>query len=152
GVEARWPIVADVDVDSAMASSHALFLIGGAGSNAIVNRIADKLPLRLEGNQVVLGGHRLEGKELGMMFIYPNPEHPRRYVIVLAAPDAAGTLRALSLPRLLPDYVVYDEQVAGARGQMVLGTASLLAGGLFDEQWSLPEVWVDPVDSKRRKK
>ncbi len=151
GVEARWPIIADVDVDASLASTHALFLVGSAQSNAYVARIADQLPLRLEGRQALVGKQRLEGNELGMLFIHPNPLHPGRYVIVLAAPDVAGTLRALSLPRMLPDFVVYDEYVAGARGQMVLGSASLLAGGMFDQQWGLPERWQDPIDAKRRK-
>jgi predicted esterase len=151
GVEARWPVIADVDVDVSLASTHALFLVGSSQSNAYVARIADRLPLRMEGRQVVMGAHRIEGKELGMLFVYPNPLHPNRYVIVLAAPDAAGTLRALSLPRMLPDFVVYDERVAGARGQMVLGSASLLAGGMFDQGWGLPESWQDAVDAKRMK-
>ncbi len=151
GVEARWPVVADVDVDASLASTHALFLVGSSQSNAYVAQIADRLPLRMEGRQVLVGTHRIEGKEIGMLFVYPNPLHPNQYVIVLAAPDVPGTLRALSLPRMLPDFVVYDERVAGARGQMVLGSASLLAGGMFDQGWGLPERWQDPVDAKRMK-
>lgn len=138
GVEARWPVIADVDVDDATASKHALFLIGSATSNAYVARIRDRLPIRVEGRRVVAGDRSFEGEGVGALFVYPNPLHPDRYVVVLAAPDVAGTLRALSLPRMLPDFVVYDDGVAGARGQIVLGTASLLAGGMFDERWQLP--------------
>ena len=140
GVEARWPVVADVDVDEAMASSHALFLIGSASSNAYVAKLADRLPIHVEGSRVMVGERAFEGKGIGALFVYPNPLHPQRYVVVLSAPDVAGTLRALSLPRMLPDFVVYDDSVAGARGQIVLGTASVLAGGMFDERWRLPSV------------
>jgi predicted esterase len=138
GVEARWPVVADVDVTDAIASSHALFLIGSSRSNAYVARIEDRLPIRVEGRRVVTGEAIHEGQEIGALFVHPNPLHPDRYVVVLSAPDVAGTLRALSLPRMLPDFVVYDAKVAGARGQMVLGSASLVAGGMFDERWRLP--------------
>lgn len=138
GVEARWPVIADVDVTEALASSHALFLIGSASSNAYVARIEDRLPIRVEGERVLVGATTHQGREIGTLFVHPNPLHPDRYVVVLASPDVAGTLRALSLPRMLPDFVVYDAKVAGARGQMVLGSASLVAGGMFDERWRLP--------------
>ncbi|PIE06186.1 MAG: hypothetical protein CSA75_00810, partial [Sorangium cellulosum] len=103
GVEARWPVVADVDVDEVMAASHALYLVGSARSNAYVEKIADRLPIRVEGHEIVVGSKRFGSQEVGTLFVYPNPLHPQRYVVVLAAPDVAGTLRALSLPRMLPD-------------------------------------------------
>ena len=149
GVEARWPVIADVDLDDTVASTHALFLVGSERSNSYVGRIAEHLPFRLEARAVVAGTHRFEGNELGVQFIFPNPLHPNRYVVVLASGDVSGTLRALSLPRMLPDFVVYDERVAGARGQTVLGNAAVLAGGMFGQRWELPSSLVDPVDAKR---
>ncbi len=138
GVEARWPVLADIDVDEAMASSHALFLVGNARSNAYLARIEARLPIRIEGDAVVAGASRFRGEQVGTMFIYPNPEHPERYVLVLEGADITGLLRGLSLPRLLPDFIVYDAGLAGARGQTVLGTAHVLAGGMFDSAWNLP--------------
>jgi hypothetical protein len=58
-------------------------------------------------------------------------------VVVIAGVDVPGTLRAMSLPDMLPDYVVYDRRLAAARGQLVLGKAELVEGGLFDERWGL---------------
>lgn len=144
GVEAKWPIVADVDLDEATEASHALLLVGNARSNAYVASINDRLPIRIDGDAVVVGDRRMSGSELGTMFIYPNPKHPEHYVVVVESVDVAGTLRALSLPRLLPDFVVYDQAVATARGQMVLGSAALLAAGFFDGQWRLPVEISDP--------
>ena len=50
---------------------------------------------------------------------------------------ALGTWRSLSLPDMLPDYVVYDEGVEAAHGQLLLGLGSFKAGGYFDEDWGL---------------
>ena len=150
GVEARWPVTADVDLTESVASSHALYLIGSAKSNAYVARIADRLPIKLDGAEVVVGDRRFGGAELGSLFVYPNPEHLDRYVIVLLAPDVAGTLRVLSLPRMLPDFLVYDQGLSGARGQMVLGGAKVLAGGMFDMGWGLPGLVTDSVDVGRK--
>jgi len=139
GWEVRWPVVADVDVTDEMASTHALVLIGNATSNSWLRSIDEKLPIRLDGQAVVVGGKRYDGDELGAMFIYPNPRFPERYVLVIEAPDVAGLYRALSLPRLLPDYVVYDASVAPARAHLVLNTAPVLAAGMFDNRWRLAE-------------
>jgi hypothetical protein len=51
----------------------------------------------------------------------------------------------MSLPDLLPDFVVWDEAVAPSRGQVLLGTGSLRAGGVFTKDWSLPSQISDPL-------
>ena len=139
GVEAKWPVVADVDLDDATAASHALVLIGNAQSNQVIATLDQQLPIRVDGQSIAVGARKFSGRNVGTMFIHPNPKHQDRYVVLIEAPDPGGLLRALSLPRLAPDYVVYDDGVAGARGQIVLGGASILAGGMFDERWRLEE-------------
>jgi hypothetical protein len=39
---------------------------------------------------------------------------------------------------MLPDYVVFDEDVAAARGKLTLGTATVRQAGFFDSSWGLP--------------
>jgi hypothetical protein len=63
---------------------------------------------------------------------------------VIAGTTAIGTWRSLSLPELLPDFVVYDEGVKLARGQQVLGKASVRAAGFFDMNWKLPSPLPSP--------
>jgi hypothetical protein len=40
----------------------------------------------------------------------------------------------------LPDFIVYDDHIAFARGQIVLGNGTPLAAGLFRSDWSLGKV------------
>jgi hypothetical protein len=63
---------------------------------------------------------------------------------VVAGTDVPGTLRALSLPELLPDFVVWDERLAPSRGQLLLGAGSVRAGGFFTKEWALPAQIEDP--------
>jgi hypothetical protein len=70
-------------------------------------------------------------------------------VVVLEGVGVAGLRRGLSLPRLVPDFVVYDEGVAGARGQLELGGATVRAAGFFERDWSLPADIADPLDGRR---
>ena len=41
--------------------------------------------------------------------------------------------------------MVYDVDVASARGQMILGSGSVRAGGFFTNAWELPPVVLDPL-------
>jgi predicted esterase len=138
GFEIDYPILADTAYDPAAWKGHAVALIGGPASNLVTRRLDDRLPIHVRPGEVRAGAERFEGDELGAAFVYPNPDNPGHYVAVIAGASVPGTLRAMSLPDLLPDFVVYDRGVARSRGQMILGRGSLLAGGMFDEQWALP--------------
>jgi len=98
----------------------------------------------------VLAGQRITGKQLGAAFVRPNPRRPDRYVAVVEGVDALGTWRALSLPDILPDFVVYDENVAPARGQMLLSAGAARAAGFFENDWSLPASFADPLATVAR--
>jgi poly(3-hydroxybutyrate) depolymerase len=148
GISVKYPMMSDAEFlarGEALANDRALFLVGGARSNRVVRALEADFPIRVDGDAIVLGGQRIVGKQLGAAFVRPNPRRPDRYVAVVEGVDALGTWRALSLPDLLPDFVVYDESVAPARGQMLLSAASVRAAGFFDNDWSLPAAFADPL-------
>lgn len=153
GVSVRYPILSDAEFfarGEALANDKALFLVGNARGNRVVRALEADLPIRVDGDAVVLGGQRITGSQLGAAFVRPNPRRPDRYVAVVLGVDALGTWRALSLPDLLPDFVVYDERVAPARGQMLLSAASVRAAGFFQNDWSLPSSFADPLAGATR--
>jgi predicted esterase len=146
GVRVDYPVMSDVEFLSAgesIANDRALFLVGNAKSNGVLREIEGELPIRVEEGAVVLGGARVLPKtgdlpQLGVAFIHPNPRRPDRYVVVVEGVGPLGTWRSLSLPDMLPDYVVFDEDVAPARGKLTLGTATVRRAGFFDVSWALP--------------
>jgi len=147
-VTVEYPVMSDVEFfakGEKLANAKGLFLVGNAKSNGVVRALDARLPIHVDGDAVVLGGERYTGREVGVAFIRPNPENPARYVVVVEGVDAPGTWRSLSLPDLLPDFVVYDVDVASARGQMILGSGSVRAGGFFTNAWELPPVVLDPL-------
>jgi hypothetical protein len=139
GVDAKYRVVADTDFDDRMAESHSLVLVGGADSNRVVRELEPALPFQIVGQTVVARERHKEwrGTDLGVIFIHPNPKHPSRYVVVIEGADAFGTLRALALPDLMPDWMVFDRDIASARGSLILGNARPLAAGMFERDWSL---------------
>jgi hypothetical protein len=141
GVDARYLIIADTELTDDIADAHSLVLVGDAGSNRVVRAMDAKLPFRVSGRTVSAwtNGQRKKtwsGSDIGVAFVYPNPDHPARYVLVVEGTTPLGTFRSLALPDLLPDFAVYDEHVETARGQLTLGDASLMAAGLFRKDWS----------------
>jgi hypothetical protein len=118
-----------------MKAAH-LVLYGTPGDNSVIERLRDKLPIRVEADAVVLGDKRYTNKGVGTRFIYPNPEAPSNYVLVLAAPTLEGLRRVHNLPDFLPDYVVYDASSAAARPRLAPGKAPP-ARGFFDARWRL---------------
>jgi hypothetical protein len=155
GVSVAYPVLSDAEFlerGEALANDKALFLVGNAKSNAVLRPLEARLPIVVEGDAVVIAGERITGREVGAAFIRPNPERPDRYVVVVEGVDAPGTWRSLSLPDLIPDFVVWDEEVAPARGQMILGSGSLRAGGFFTNEWELPPSVGDPLVHTARPK
>jgi hypothetical protein len=151
GVHVNYPVMSDVEFfarHEALANDRALFLVGNAKSNLVVRELEPSFPVRIDGGNVVLGERviapkpgRENGSQLGAAFIRPNPRRPDRYVVVVEGVGPLGTWRSLSLPDMLPDFVVYDEDIAPARGLFLLGGATLRAAGFFGEEWSLPAPW-----------
>ena len=121
-------------------------------SNRVVSELDPDFPIHIDGDDVVLGEKRFAPKDgtasasqLGAAFIRPNPRRPDRYVVVVEGVGPLGTWRSLSLPEMLPDFVVFDEDVSPASGQLSLGAGKVRAAGFFDNGWSLPGRAPAPV-------
>ncbi|MGE0790032.1 MAG: extensin family protein [Sandaracinaceae bacterium] len=135
----RQTVVADTDVTPEMMRSAHLALYGSPGDNAVLERMMDRLPIRLEDGALVMdNGRRFEGRDVGVRYIYPNPEAPGRYVLVHAGLSADAVSRTRNLPDFVPDYVVYDRRSSGSRPRLIMGRNSPLAAGYFDRFWQLP--------------
>jgi hypothetical protein len=147
-VHVDFPVMSDTEFyarGEALANEKALFLVGNAKSNRVVRELEPGMPVRIEGEDVVLGTKHFAPKagtagqsQLGVAFIRPNPKRADRYVVVVEGVGPLGTWRSLSLPDMLPDFVVFDEDVAPARGGLILGGGHVRAGGFFRNDWSLP--------------
>lgn len=154
GVDVKYPMMSDAeffDRGESVANDRSLFLVGNAASNRVLAALERDLPISLKNGQIVTSnGQKFSGAESGVAFIRPNPRRPDRYVVVVEGATALGTWRSLSLPDLLPDFVVYDERVAPSRGQIVLGPGSVLAAGFFDDDWGWPAKTEDPLARAKR--
>jgi hypothetical protein len=117
------PIKDDKDVTEDDIKTSNLILWGDPKSNAVLAKIADKLPLKEFGDTTVT------------LLVYPNPLNPNKYVVL----NSGFTFReydylnnARQVPKL-PDYAVID--VTTPPNSRLPG--KVVRAGFFDEKWQL---------------
>ncbi len=117
------PIKDDKDVTDDDIKNSNLILWGDPKSNAILAKIADKLPLKEFGDTTVTA------------LIYPNPLNPTKYVVLNSGftyREYAYLNNARQVP-VLPDYAVID--ITTPPNSRYPG--KIVRAGFFDEQWKL---------------
>jgi pimeloyl-ACP methyl ester carboxylesterase len=123
----------DKDIGDADIAEHNLILWGDPSSNKVLAKIADKLPLRWDGEQVKLGKETFAAAHHMPLLIYPNPLNPKRYVVL----NSGFTFReydylnnARQVPKL-PDFAVIDVRTPPSSRL----PGKVAAAGFFDEEW-----------------
>jgi dienelactone hydrolase len=124
----------DIAVTDADVASSNLVLWGDPGSNRVLARIADELPVKWTAEGVTVGSHKFPATHAPIL-IYPNPLNPKKYVVL----NSGHTFRefdnlnnARQIPKL-PDYAVVDTTVAPDERW----PGKVVAAGFFDEEWKL---------------
>jgi dienelactone hydrolase len=125
----------DSDLTPEEIAAHNLVLWGDPGSNAVLAKIADRLPIKWTRQSVVVGKQAHPSERHALLAIYPNPLNPARYVVL----NSGFTFReydylnnARQIPKL-PDWAVVDIETppdARAPGKIV-------DAGFFGEKWEL---------------
>jgi hypothetical protein len=128
------PVKDDSQVNDADIAANNLVLWGDPGSNQVLGRIADKLPVKWTVAGVTVGNKTYPPGHVPLL-IYPNPLNPAKYVVL----NSGFTFRefdalnnARQVPRL-PDWAVVDTSTppdAYAPGKIA-------AAGFFGEDWKL---------------
>lgn len=134
----RQEVMADTELTDEVMQNSTVVLYASPGSNAVLNRIAGALPVRLEDDAITVGAQRFAGRDIGTRFIYPNPVAPGRYVIVQAAVTAEAVRRGNKLPEFLPDWAVYEGRELRGAQRRAAGRTRLEGMGYFDNRWQLP--------------
>jgi hypothetical protein len=126
----------DKDINDADIAGNNLVLWGDPSSNALLAKIAGKLPVKWEKDGIRLGDRTYEAGHHVPVLIYPNPLNPKRYVVL----NSGFTFReydylnnARQIPKL-PDYAVVDiDKPVTSRAP-----GGIVAAGFFTETWGLP--------------
>ncbi len=116
---------ADTAITDADIANNNLVLFGDPGSNHLLARVLNRLPLKWTKDSITLAGKTYTAADHVPVMIYPNPLNPKRYLVInsgLSAPrggDAFG------------DYAML-KGATDAAGKTVLASVD---GGVFNEAW-----------------
>ena len=128
-------VVDDTAVTDEHIANSNLILWGDPTSNAVLKKIADKLPIRWGDSEIIVGDEKFPSDRHAAIAIYPNPLNSNRYVVL----NSSFTFReydylnnARQVPKL-PDWAIIDLRTPpGSRSPGKIAEA-----GFFNEQWQL---------------
>jgi hypothetical protein len=129
-------VVADTAVTADDIANSNLILWGDPSSNAVIKKIADKLPVKWDGKNLVFAGKTYDAAHIAPILIFPNPLNPQRYVVLnsgFTMREAAALNNAQQTPKL-PDWAIVDLNTPPDAYQ----PGKILRAGFFDEQWQPP--------------
>lgn len=128
-------VIDDTAVTDEHIANSNLVLWGAPASNAVLAKIADKLPIRWSDETLAVGNETYDAAHHAPVAISPNPLNPNRYVVL----NSSFTYReydylnnARQVPKL-PDWAIVDIRTPpNSRFPGKIADA-----GFFDEQWRL---------------
>ncbi len=128
------PTVDDAKLTDDQIKNSNLVLWGDPSSNAVLKKIADKLPVKWTKDGLEFGGKKYDAATHLPILIFPNPLNPRRYVVLnsgftFSRACASGT-NSLQTPKL-PDWAIVDTTVPPDDKF----PGKIVDAGFFDEQW-----------------
>lgn len=108
-----------------------LVLLGTAAENAIVARLADQLPVRMDDGRIVCSdGLTLPAAQRTLGLVHFNPLAPERLVFWIASSEPAGYSPEATVPALCsPLFIGADLLVTHATQRQLVATRS------FDSRW-----------------
>ncbi|MCH9655168.1 MAG: prolyl oligopeptidase family serine peptidase [Planctomycetes bacterium] len=81
-LRAKVPVINDHEVSDKIIADKNLILFGDPGSNSLIAKIVEDLPIQWAKDQITVNGKNYETQNHGVVLIYPNPLNPARYVVI----------------------------------------------------------------------
>jgi dienelactone hydrolase len=76
------PLITDDKLTDEHIANSNLILFGDPGSNSVMARVIEKLPVVWTKDGLAVNGQSYDSKSHQLSMIYPNPLNPRRYVVI----------------------------------------------------------------------
>lgn len=131
------PVKDDSEVTEEDIAQSNLVLWGDPGSNSVLARVLDQLPIEWTKQKLTANGRSHDAATFAPILIYPNPLNPQRYVVI----NSGFTYReydylnnARQVPKL-PDWAVIDLSVAPDTQK----PGGIQDAGFFGERWE----WIE---------
>lgn len=133
----RVPIVDDADITDEQIASRNLVLFGDPGSNALIARVLNELPIGWTREELTVNGATYDPDSHGIALIFPNPLNPARYIVINSGMTMHEKDFKASNAWLFPKLgdVAVQKFAANDGGGF---DETVEWAGLFDTSWELP--------------
>jgi len=130
---AKPRVVDDIDLTRDDIENSNLILWGDAGSNLLIERIIDQLPLNWTSDTLALGQVEAGAGTHVPVLIFPNPLNPNRYVVLNSGFTFSrfGHMSNATQTPKLPDWALVDISKPYNAG----APDCIAAAGFFNERW-----------------
>lgn len=133
----RVPVVTDENVTAEHIANSNLILFGDPGSNAVMARVIEQLPVRWSKTGFEVNGQTYDSKSHLLSMIYPNPLNPRRYVVINSGHTMHEKDFRASNSWLFPKLGDIAVQKF-PKGVSDPAKATTVWAEMFDSKWKLP--------------
>ena len=111
-------------------------LYGNAESNRAWNELLAQSPIQVHRGHFVAGTKRIDGSDLGAIFVQPRPDSNVASIAVITGTGPSGMRLCDRLPYFLagvayPDWTLFGPKV------LTEGTSGVLGAGYFGLDWAL---------------
>ena len=136
-LRAEVPVIKDTEVSDQVIQDKNLILFGDPGSNAMITKVLQDLPVEWTADQITVNGKKYDTQNHGIALIYPNPLNPSRYVVINSGHTMHERDFLASNSWLFPKLgdiavIQFQKQKDGTfKNQTVWAE-------LFDSNWELP--------------
>ncbi len=131
-------IVDDTAVTEELMAEHHLVLFGDPGSNTVIAKVLDGLPLEWDAEAVTFNGSSYNPDLHAIPLIYPNPLQPRKYVVLNSGHSFHEPQFKASNAQIYPR--LGDAAVLRFRPHEKSGfTEETLSGLIFNTRWEIEE-------------
>ena len=140
------PMKRDDQVTARDVQTKHLILWGDSTSNRLIEQISEALPIQWTQEVIRVARHEYSSAHHVPALIYPNPQNPRRYVVLnsgLTFREGHDRTNSLQNPKL-PDWAVIDV----SQPPDALAPGKVVDADFFDESWQLQET---PTQAHRLK-
>lgn len=136
------PVKDDTAISDADIAANNLVLWGDPQSNAVLAKLADKLPIQWAKDKLVANGKTYDAATSAPVLIYPNPLNPAKYVVINSGftyreYDYLNNARQVAK---LPDWAVIDL----TKPKTSQAPGGISDAGFFGEAWE----WKAPPVQK----
>jgi len=133
------PAKADTAVTPADMQRYNLVLFGDRNSNAVLAKIADRLPVELTPTGYRVGAKETPGEGLGLLMAYPNPLAPTRLVCIYSGEFWGEGLDINHKFDLVPDFIIFGK---GLDADDPSRLPPAVCAGSFDSHWRLSDALI----------